>query len=78
MAQELCAHPNLLRYLTKNKYLSLKELELLTGAKRKVIVSIIPMDNRQEDIVDQAKLRDSVGRQMLENNISAPDRKQDR
>jgi len=37
VAQELCAHPNLLKHLTKTKLLPLKELELLTGVKRKVL-----------------------------------------
>ena len=37
VAQELCEHPNLLKHLTKTKLLPLKELELLTGVKRKVL-----------------------------------------
>ena len=37
VAQELCAHPNLLKYLTKTGLLPLKEIELLTGVKRKVL-----------------------------------------
>ena len=37
VAQELCSRSNLLQYLTKNKCLPLKELELLTGIKRKVL-----------------------------------------
>ena len=37
VAQELCARPDLLQYLTKNKCLPLKELKLLTGIKRKVL-----------------------------------------
>lgn len=37
VAHELCAHPDLSQYLTKNKCLPLKELELLTGIKRKVL-----------------------------------------
>ncbi|HBV85309.1 MAG TPA: RNA polymerase sigma-I factor [Desulfosporosinus sp.] len=37
VAQELCEHPNLLMQLTKTKLLPLKELELLTGVKRKVL-----------------------------------------
>ena len=36
-AQELSSQPDLLQYLTKNKCLPLKELELLTGIKRKVL-----------------------------------------
>lgn len=37
VAQELCSQPDLLQYLSKNKCLPLKELELLTGVKRKVL-----------------------------------------
>lgn len=37
VANELCSQPNLLEYLNKNKQLPLKELELLTGVKRKVL-----------------------------------------
>lgn len=37
VAQELCSRLDLLQYLTKNKCLPLKELELLTGIKRKVL-----------------------------------------
>ncbi|CDX04780.1 RNA polymerase sigma-I factor [Desulfitobacterium hafniense] len=37
VAQELCSHQNLLEYLYKNKQLPLKELELLTGVKRKTL-----------------------------------------
>lgn len=37
VAQELCEHSNLLKHLTKTKLLPLKELELLTGVKRKVL-----------------------------------------
>lgn len=37
VAQALCNHPNLLQYLYKNKLLPLKELELVTGVKRKVL-----------------------------------------
>jgi RNA polymerase sigma-I factor len=37
VAQELCGRPDLLEYLTTNKLLPLKELELLTGIKRKVL-----------------------------------------
>lgn len=37
VAHELCAHPELSQYLTKHKCLPLKELELLTGIKRKVL-----------------------------------------
>jgi len=37
VAQEFCEHSNLLKYLTKTKLLPLKELELLTGVKRKVL-----------------------------------------
>lgn len=37
VAQELCEHSNLLKQLTKTKLLPLKELELLTGVKRKVL-----------------------------------------
>jgi RNA polymerase sigma factor len=37
VAQELSNRDNLLQYLTKNKCLPLKELELLTGIKRKVL-----------------------------------------
>ena len=44
---------------------------LLKQSKNLVMTSIIPIDNRQEDIVDQAKLRDSISRHMLEKNISA-------
>lgn len=36
-AQELCSQTDLLQYLTKNKCLPLKELEFLTGIKRKVL-----------------------------------------
>ncbi|EGW41156.1 anti-sigma factor domain-containing protein [Desulfosporosinus sp. OT] len=39
--------------------------------KNPVMASIIPLDNRQADIVDQAKLRDSIRRLMLEKNISS-------
>ena len=35
--KKICSQPNLLQYLTKNKCLPLKELELLTGIKRKVL-----------------------------------------
>lgn len=37
VAQELCAHPDLIKHLTKTKLLPLKELELLTQVKRKVL-----------------------------------------
>ncbi len=37
VALELCGQLDLLHYLTKNKCLPLKELELLTGIKRKVL-----------------------------------------
>lgn len=37
VAQELSDRDDLLQYLTKNKCLPLKELELLTGIKRKVL-----------------------------------------
>ncbi|SHH11465.1 RNA polymerase sigma-I factor [Desulfosporosinus lacus] len=37
VAQELCEHSNLLKHLTKTRLLPLKELELLTGVKRKVL-----------------------------------------
>lgn len=37
VAQELCSQIDLLQYLTKNKCLPLKELERLTGIKRKVL-----------------------------------------
>lgn len=37
VAQELTEHPGLLKHLTKTKLLPLKELELLTGVKRKVL-----------------------------------------
>ncbi|WP_434510466.1 RNA polymerase sigma-I factor [Desulfitobacterium sp. AusDCA] len=37
VAQELCSHTDLLHSLNKNKLLPLKELELLTGVKRKVL-----------------------------------------
>lgn len=37
VAQELCARSNLLQYLIKNKCLPLKELEFITGIKRKVL-----------------------------------------
>lgn len=37
VAQEFCEHSNLLKHLTKTKLLPLKELELLTGVKRKVL-----------------------------------------
>lgn len=40
-------------------------------SKNPVMASIIPLNNRQVDIVDQAKLRDSIRRLMLEENISA-------
>ena len=39
--------------------------------KNPVMASIIPLNNRQADIVDQAKLRDSIRRLMLEKNISS-------
>lgn len=44
---------------------------LLKQSKNLVMTSIIPMDNRRIDIVDQAKLRDSIRLHMLEKNISA-------
>jgi len=37
VAQELCKHSDLLKHLTKTKLLPLKELELLTDVKRKVL-----------------------------------------
>lgn len=40
-------------------------------SKNLIMASIIPLDNRQVDVVDQAKLRDSISRHMLEENISA-------
>ncbi|OLN28781.1 anti-sigma factor domain-containing protein [Desulfosporosinus metallidurans] len=43
---------------------------ILNQSKNLVMTSIIPMDNRQV-VVDQSKLRDSIGRHMLEKNISA-------
>ncbi|KJS82329.1 anti-sigma factor domain-containing protein [Desulfosporosinus sp. BICA1-9] len=36
-----------------------------------ILTSIIPMDNQSVDVIDQAKLRDSIERHMLEKNISA-------
>ncbi|WP_407312735.1 anti-sigma factor domain-containing protein [Desulfosporosinus sp. SB140] len=44
---------------------------ILRQSKNLVMASIIPLDNRQVNVVDQAKLRDSIGRHMLEKNISA-------
>ena len=44
---------------------------ILNQSKNLVMTSIIPTDNRQVDVVDQAKLRDSIGRHMLEKSISA-------
>ncbi|AFM39616.1 hypothetical protein Desaci_0551 [Desulfosporosinus acidiphilus SJ4] len=45
--------------------------ETLKGSKNLVMASIISLDNRQEDVIDQAKLRDSIRRHMLDKNISA-------
>ena len=44
---------------------------ILKKSKNLIMTSIIPMDKREVDAVDQAKLRDSIGRHMLEKNISA-------
>lgn len=38
--------------------------------KNLIMASIIPLDSRHSDIVNQAKLRDSMGQYMLANNIS--------
>ncbi|MHB8076059.1 anti-sigma factor domain-containing protein [Desulfosporosinus fructosivorans] len=40
-------------------------------ADRLILTSIIPMDNQPVDVIDQAKLRESIERHMLEENISA-------
>ncbi|KLU67632.1 hypothetical protein DEAC_c00260 [Desulfosporosinus acididurans] len=38
--------------------------------KNLIMASVIPLDSRQSDIVNQVKLRDSMGQYMLANNIS--------
>ena len=40
-------------------------------ANRLILTSIIPMDNQPVDVIDQTKLRKSIERHMLEENISA-------
>jgi hypothetical protein len=45
--------------------------ETLNGSNNLVMASIIPLDNRQEEVIDQAKLQDSIRRHILEKNISA-------
>ena len=40
-------------------------------ADRLILTSIIPMDNQPVDVIDQTKLRKSIERHMLEENISA-------
>lgn len=40
-------------------------------ADRLILTSIIPMNNQPVDVIDQAKLRESIERHMLQENISA-------
>ncbi|KJR45350.1 hypothetical protein UF75_4253 [Desulfosporosinus sp. I2] len=78
LAQGIPASPSNLQLQGKDIYTAVDLMidqantqGLLKQSKNLVMTSIIPMDNRQIDIVDQAKLRDSIRLHMLEKNISA-------
>lgn len=44
---------------------------VFTQGNSHILTSIIPMDNRLEDVINQANLRESIERHMLEKDISA-------